>query len=312
MGSIAETIPWNHERHESKSPIHSHSQTPHQVQDSEPSEYSDPDLTDSADYSDDPPSPTTEDLIFRRSLALESEIPRSTAKILEIQQDFSAQRRELAVHRIIELNYYFQLSSDALYNAVCYFDIVLSNVPVVPDDYELTASVCYWLSSKVDTHHQLTVEQINGAIGTEFAIESFKATELTILKALGFQLSFPTAKMFMRRILAKSSATNDVFHVSNLLVEVALMKFKFVDVPPSVIAVAAIAVTWAGVRDLEAARSVIQECSFREIARLTDSMRTMVAYAERFVAGRGAADAGGIRALMDTMEFKFDIDSLVC
>jgi hypothetical protein len=231
--------------------------------------------------------------------------------MLEIQPDFSPSRRELAVHRIIELNYHFQLSSDALYNAVCYFDIVLSRIPVAPDALELTAAVCYWLSSKVDMRHQLTVERVSGAIGKAFTIESFKIMEMAILNALGFQLSFPTAKMFMRRILAKSSATNDVFHVANLLVEVALMKFKFVDVRPSVVAVSAIAVTWAGFGNLEAARLAIRECTCAELGSLADSMRTMVAYAERFVAAKGTTDAGGIRTLMGSMKLKFDIDALL-
>jgi hypothetical protein len=280
------------------------------VESSETSEYSDPDFTDSDECPEDISSIPTEDLIFSRSLILENQIPRSSARILEIQSPFDATNRERAVHRIIELNYHFQLSSDALYNAVCYFDILLSTFPFKLDSYQLIAAVCYWLSSKVDTGLKLTVDRINELIGTAFTSDSFKSMEITILNALGFQLSFPTAKMFMRRILTKSNATNDVFHVSNLLVEVALMKFQFVDVRPSIIAAAAIAVSWAGLRNLEAARMAIRESIWTERKTLGDSMRTMVAYAERFVRGK-TADTGGIRALMGSMEFKFDIDSLI-
>jgi hypothetical protein len=88
------------------------------------------------------------------------------------------------------------------------------------------------------------------------------------------------------------------------------MKFKFIDVRPSVIAAAAIAVTLAGFKKLEGARLAIQECDCSEVRSLADSMRTMVAYAERFVGEMNSAD-GGIRALMGSMEFNFEINAIL-
>jgi hypothetical protein len=273
-------------------------------------EYSDPDFSYSEESGDESLSSPIEDLIFKRSLLLEREIPRSSAQMISTQSDFNPLHRERAIHRIIELNYRFQLSSDALYNAVCYFDIVLSNVSIAPTDFELVASVCYWISSKVDTRYEPTVDKINDTIGTTFTLSSFKSMEITILKALKFQLTFPTAKFFMRHIFKKSLATEPIFNVSNLLVEVALLKFKFVDVFPSVLAASAIAISWAGIGNMEMAHVSIKAASCVDLELFNEPMKSMVGYAERFVSSRGE-DEGGIRGLMRSMDFKFDIHSLL-
>jgi hypothetical protein len=77
--------------------------------------------------------------------------------IRAIQPNFNPSHRERAVYH-------------TLYSAVCYFDIVLSTVPLPPDDFDLVASVCYWISSKVDTHHEPTVDKINATLGTTFTV----------------------------------------------------------------------------------------------------------------------------------------------
>jgi hypothetical protein len=278
--------------------------------DVEQSEYSDPDFSDSEEDSQDATA-NTEEVIFRHLLRLECDIPRSSSRIRATQIEFEPIHRESAVKRIIQCNYHFQLTSDALYNAVCYFDIILSTIPICPTDFEFTAIVCYWLSAKFDTRAQPTIERINTFTGHSFTTDSFRALEVDIVAAMGFQLSYPTAKMFMRRIHKRVSATSRVIDVSNVLVEVALIKFEFVDMRPSIVAAAAIAVSWAAFGSLDVARSSIQESICSDRGMLVECMKTMVTFLERMVASQAALGREELSQLLASIDVAFDIDSLV-
>jgi hypothetical protein len=253
----------------------------------------------------------TEDVIFCYLLKHECEIPRSSSKIRAMQAGFDPLRRESAIKQIIQCNYHFHLTSDALYNAVCYFDITLSNLPVPECDFEFLAIVCYWLSAKVDTRAQPTIEQLNVFTGRSDTTEIFRALEVKIVTAMGFQLSYPTAKVFMRRIHKKVTATPNVHEVSNVLVEVALVKFEFLDVRPSIVAAAAIAVSWAASGDQEAARESIHESACSDRVVLAQCMKRMVSFLERILASRGAIGRGPISTLLASLHVGFDVDSLV-
>jgi hypothetical protein len=75
------------------------------------------------------------------------------------------------VHCIIELNYHFRVSSGALYNPVCYFDVVLSAVPIAPADFEFVATVGSWLASKVGARLRLSLESLKAAAGGTFTTD---------------------------------------------------------------------------------------------------------------------------------------------
>jgi hypothetical protein len=273
--------------------------------DQDASEYSDPDLSETSDSDD---SLTTQDLIFLHSLQSEQSIPRSTSKILALQSAFHPNLREQAVTRIIQFNYHFQLTSDTLYNAVTYLDIVLSSIPIATTDVEVLATVCFWLSAKVDTRVQPTVEKLNATTGNSYTTETFRQMELQIVSALGFQLSFPTPKMFMRRFLEMSRANSAVIEESNVLAEIALMKFKFVDIRPSMIAAAAVAVSWASLGNMEVARDVVRSSLCHDTRLLADCMKTLVTYGQRIVS---TGKSGAIQKLFESVDLKFDINSLL-
>jgi hypothetical protein len=136
--------------------------------------------------------------------------------------------------------------------------------------------------------------------------------EIRVVTALGFQLSYPTAKMFLRRFLEKSEATEDVAEVSNILVEVALMKLKFVDVQPSVTAASAVAVSWAAFGELELSKRVVRQSFAHDRWLLGDCMKTMVGYGERILAAKDTIGKDiQIQTLFESMDLSFDVDSLL-
>jgi hypothetical protein len=278
-------------------------------------DYSDPDLSDSlGDISlpRESRDPTTDDLIFQASLQLERDLPISTRNILNTQQGMTPGDREAAVRRIIQFNYHFKLSSDACYNAITYLDIILSTIQIPVADLDLTAIVCYCISAKVDTRMQLGLDAVNQLSGTGFTSEQIRSTEMQILLALNFQLSFPTVKMFMRRILQRTEAPTVVYEMSNLLTEILVMKFKFLDIKPSMMAGGAVAVSFGSIGNLQGGRQALIESRCQAEPLLTECLKLMVTSGRRLTAAGGkVSEPSNIKELLTRVTFDFDVQSLL-
>jgi hypothetical protein len=117
--------------------------------------------------------------------------------------------------------------------------------------------------------------------------------------------------MFLRWFLEKSGATERVADAANILVEVALIKLKFVDVQPSVTAASAVAVSWGAFGNTESSKRVVRISFARDRRLLGDCMRMMVAYGERIAAKDGIEKDFQIHTLFESMDLSFDIDSLL-
>jgi hypothetical protein len=220
--------------------------------------------------------------------------------------------REMAVKRIIQFNYHFRLPSDTCYNAVTYLDIILSTVPINVEELDLIATVCYWISAKVETRIQLAIEAINGVTGNNYTSEMFRATEMRIVTGLKFQLSYPTPKLFLRRILYRTNAPTIVFELSNLLIEILIMKFKFVDIRPSMIAAAAAALSFASTGDFASARQAIQESPCQETGLFAECVSSIAVYGQRLVAaGEKVDESSSIKGLLQQVSFDFDVNLLL-
>jgi hypothetical protein len=120
------------------------------------------------------------------------------------------------VKRIIQLNNHVQLISHTLYNAVCNFDIVLSSILIASSDLHLVATVCYWMAAKFENRHRPSVTRLNTFAGTTYTAEVFKTLELQIVEALGFELSFPTTKVFLWTLLFNGLGNATIYQVANV------------------------------------------------------------------------------------------------
>merc|ERR1712224_964486 len=64
--------------------------------------------------------------------------------------------------------------------------------------------------------------------------------EKAMLNSLGFQLTIPTAYLFLQRFLKLAKASVDVYMLSEYLVELALLDYQMLELPCSQIAAAAL------------------------------------------------------------------------
>ena len=208
-------------------------------------EYSDPEFLDSSsceEEQEDAKIESSTELILKQSIQEETALKISTARFLEVQKEIIPRHREVAVKWLIKLNYEFGYPSDTLHNAIVLFDLLTQTVNMPKDKIQLYAIVCYFVSAKMDVGvvTKLTVEKINEKTGQNFTAPQFAQTEMEIIQACNFKLSYPTVKFFQRVFHDELKDCDAcVYELSTFFVEVALIKFDFMDFQPSLIALSA-------------------------------------------------------------------------
>ena len=244
-------------------------------------------------------------IIQRKALEEDKEISINKEAILSTQNEMTTKHREIVVRWLIQLNYHFKLTSDTLYNAVTFFDIFISKVPVKLTEVQLYAAVCYWMSAKVDTRCQPTVEDFNEISNETFTVQQFSRVELQILKALNFKLSFPTSKLFMRRLLLLT--TNDQYEIemANFFTEIALQKWDFVGISQYLISIAAVFSSCASLGKEDDAFMITRTCPPSDIDRLVEIIKLMIQHG--IVLSQKHKDIKKCAELFSQLNFNIDL-----
>lgn len=254
-------------------------------------EYSDPDI-----YSDTPEEDSNDILrkidadmkdkplqlassaqrIFQQAFQDELTIPISKQAIIDIQTSFTPKYRELIVRWLIQLNYHFKLTSDTLYCAVTYFDIYISHRKIEMNELQLYAVVCYWIAAKIDNRCQPPIAEFNKISCEQFTQEQFAKAEINIITALNFTLNFPTSKFFMRRFLMLTRNDNYIIEMTNFFTETAMQKWEFLEIPPSICAIAAIGCASASLGYASDAKAVIHAAKYKDYELLLYCSQAML------------------------------------
>lgn len=272
-------------------------------------EYSDPDFEEDEDEVPLDPSTSMTHLITSEALLSEREIKISWTKMLQNNPLLSPEIRERAIKHILHFNYTFQLTSDAFHNAIMYFNLVLSRTHIELSEMDLFAATCYHLASKVDTRIPIAPAKFNALIGTEFTVQDIAAMEVKIVIALGFKLSYPTAKLFMRGIIQEIDAPSEVIELTNVLVELAMMIIEFVEILPSIQATSAVAVSCGSIGRFDLAKHVIA-MSPHANERLVPCIIGMIKCGRNFVKRKGATGAS-TQEFLAKLNFNFGPEALL-
>jgi hypothetical protein len=208
-------------------------------------EYSDPELEELEDVqlnhfrgfaALDPVS----NAILHTALQEERLLLISCDRFLEIQREMIPKYREVTVKWLIQLNYRFNFSTEAIYNAVKYFDLVSMHIPIPKSEIQVYGATCYCLAIKVDARTYPGVEELNAMTGECFTNVQYVEKEAEILQSLGFRLSYPTIRFHLRIYLEALKPGQEIQQLTGFFGEIALMKFGFLNFPTSAVALAVI------------------------------------------------------------------------
>jgi hypothetical protein len=109
--------------------------------------------------------------------------------------------RAILVDWLVEVAEEYRLCADTLYLTVNYIDRFLSVYPVQRSQLQLVGVACMWVAAKYEEIYPPNVSDFCFITDNTYTKEQMVAMEELVLKRLGYELTVPTAKTFLRRML---------------------------------------------------------------------------------------------------------------
>ncbi|XP_064990865.1 cyclin-A2-1-like isoform X1 [Musa acuminata AAA Group] len=175
-------------------------------------------------------------------------IRRPVSDFMEtLQRDVTESMRGILIDWLVEVSEEYKLVPDTLYLTVYMIDQFLSQNYIERQRLQLLGITCMLIASKYEEICTPRVEQFCLITDNTYtkAEEQVLKMESQVLSYLGFQLSVPTTKTFLRRFLRAAHASNKaptltLGYLANYLAELTLLEYSFIKFLPSVIAASAV------------------------------------------------------------------------
>ncbi|CAA0838543.1 Unknown protein [Striga hermonthica] len=171
---------------------------------------------------------------------------RISADYMEnLQRDITQGMRAILIDWLVEVSEEYGLMPDTLYLTVNLIDRYLSENHMTKQKLQLLGVTCMLIASKYEEICAPHVEEFCFITDNTYTKEEVVKMESCVLNFLGFQLSVPTTKKFLRRFLQAAQVSYKVPSVeleflANYLAELTLMDYSFLKYLPSLIAASAV------------------------------------------------------------------------
>lgn len=165
-------------------------------------------------------------------------ITSSTERITAVQMAIDPARRTRAIKWMFQIQRWYSMSSDTLFEAVTYFNIVLSNRTLTDENFQLYAVTCVWMAAKIEEREPPKLSELQSLCSQGYNIDDFVTCERDILQILDYRLNYPTSKMFLRRLLDVIDAEADIIEVAYFFCDLSLVYLDTMDFSPDVVALA--------------------------------------------------------------------------
>jgi hypothetical protein len=119
----------------------------------------------------------------------------------QVQREVNAKMRAILVDWLVEVSEEYKLCADTLYQAVAYVDKFLSIYLASRSQLQLIGVTCMWLASKYEEIYPPNVADFCYITDNTYSRAQLIQMEELVLKQLSYELTMPTAKTFLRRLL---------------------------------------------------------------------------------------------------------------
>ena len=219
-------------------------------------EYSDPEIEEEEEESDDDIEMMFE--LDRNNLNKIGRVAKYADKIFQIDQKDSTldqisadkinsfyttsieELRKNVVTWIIYIAQDYSMLSNTWYQAVEYFDTLLSSIKIPRKEMHIAGLTCLWMSAKMEERSIPKLSDLAAYFDASIATENFVNYEKKILEAIDFQLSMPTPKLYLRRYLDVIDAEENVLKVANFFCEISLWELSFHNFHPDILALSSV------------------------------------------------------------------------
>ncbi|PSS01164.1 Cyclin-A2-2 like [Actinidia chinensis var. chinensis] len=162
-----------------------------------------------------------------------------------LQGEITPNMRGILIDWLVEVSDKYCMVPDTLYLTVNLIDRFLSQNHIEKQRLQLLGVTCMLLASKYEEICAPRVEEFCIITDNTYTREEVLKMESQVLNFLGFQLSVPTTKKFLRRSIQVAQVSCKVPCVeleflANYLAELTLVEYSFLKFLPSVIAASAV------------------------------------------------------------------------
>jgi len=169
--------------------------------------------------------------------------PRNGLK--DIQNDISANMRDILVNWLNEVVDDFQLNKHTLFLAIELVDRVLESQVICKSKLQLVGITCLFIAAKYEEVSVPPMQNFVDITNSSYSCNELLNSERQILTALNFQLSYVTILNFLNWLIS-AYKINDirVLHCAHYLAEIVVAKYYFrLKYRPSKLAAAIICLT---------------------------------------------------------------------
>eukprot|EP00798_Chlamydomonas_sp_ICE-L_P005764 gene5764-6061_t len=156
------------------------------------------------------------------------------------QADVNSKMRAILVDWLVEVAEEYKLCADTLYQTINYLDRFLSVCKINRNKLQLVAAACMWVASKYEEIYPPSAADFVYITDNTYTRDQVLQMEEAVLKILDYELTVPTAKLFLRRLLQVCNPDELLHYLSNYLTEVSLLDHNMLQFLPSEIAAASV------------------------------------------------------------------------
>jgi G2/mitotic-specific cyclin-B, other len=160
--------------------------------------------------------------------------PKGTS--MAAQTDINEKFRGILVDWLVEVHLKFKLSPETLYLTVSIMDRFLEKKIISRTTLQLVGIASLLLASKYEEIYAPAVRDLVFVSARAYTREEILRMETTMLNALKFQLTVPTAFIFLQRLLKVVDADARLTNLAHFYVERTLQEYSMLRYVPSMVA----------------------------------------------------------------------------
>ncbi|CAH2075751.1 unnamed protein product [Thlaspi arvense] len=184
-------------------------------------------------------------LIYVELLVFQLDRRPSVNYMERLQKDITPNMRGILIDWLVEVSEEYRLVPDTLFLTVNLIDRFLSQNQMEKQRLQLLGVTCMLIASKYEEICAPRIEEFCFITDNTYTREEVLKMECQVLNFLGFQLSVPTTKKFVRRFIQAAQVSSkapslELEFLANYLAELTLVEYSFLKFLPSLIAASAV------------------------------------------------------------------------
>jgi hypothetical protein len=159
----------------------------------------------------------------------------------QVQEHLAPHHRKIVTDWMLEVCEEQKCSPQVFLSSVQYLDRVLSQLSIKTEQFQLLASACLLLSSKLHDPQPLSLYDLVIYTDCSISMPELQSMEMKVLKNLKWELASPTACQFLELILAnfESILSNHILSLvqkhAGTFLSLAATEYRFYNVKPSIL-----------------------------------------------------------------------------